>query len=570
VAAEPVRVHGSGTAALSGVVLADDGSGRPVRRATVTLGAAGLVSRVLLSDDDGRFAFTNLPAATYSVTVRKPGWITGYHGAGPAWQAPGVPLVLADGERRGGVELRLPRGGVIAGRLVDELGHPVAGARVLVLRRQRRGGRDVFSTPASLPGMLRLTDDRGEYRIADLSPGDYVVAANVVGGPVGARATTTAEQIRWVEQVRRTGMAASAPPPSRGETMTHHPTFFPGVSNVANASVLSVRPGEELSGVDIRVGLSRSVALRGTLRTPDGVPAAGVPVQLLPAEGPSIASMLLSSNFRPVRTSPDGSFLFDSVPPGDHLLIVRSGSSASLWAHERLSVGDADVSGLEIRLQPGLRISGRVATESTRAATPDLSGIFIGVIPDDDSFARRVPPAPLRPDRTFEIAGLAPGRYLLSATFQAGGRAGGARWIPNRAVIGGQDALLVPFDLVAGRDLDEVVVELAERPASLTGVVASAAGEPVRGLTMVLFSVEQANWTIAADARSRRTAPLDERGRFRFDDLPAGEFHLAALADPAGADLADPGFLAQVAAGAIRVTLIAGRETVQDVRLAGG
>jgi hypothetical protein len=360
--------------------------------------------------------------------------------------------------------------------------------------------------------------------------------------------------------------------------MNHQPTYFPGVANVAGASVLSLGLGEKRSDVDFRVGFSRSVAVRGTLRMPDGQPAAGLPMQLFPAEGPSIATLLLSSNFRPVRTAPDGSFVFESVPPGDHLLVVRgagplvpaSRSASMLWAHERLSIGDDDVAGLEIRLQPGLRISGRLASGNSGAAAPDFTGIVLGALPEDDTFARRVPPTPAAPDGTFEIGGLAPGRYLLSATFRAVGRPERARWIASRATVDGRDALRVPFDLVNGRDLDDVVVELADRPATLTGVVADASGQPVRGLTMVAFPVEQANWTISADTRSRRTAPLDERGRFRFEDLPAGEFYLAALADPTSADLADPGFLAQLAAGAVRVTLYLGRETVQDIRLAGG
>jgi hypothetical protein len=69
--------------------------------------------------------------------------------------------------------------------------------------------------------------------------------------------------------------------------------------------------------------------------------------------------------------------------------------------------------------------------------------------------------------------------------------------------------------------------------------------------------------------QARRAAPLDNDGRYRFDELRGGEYYLAALAQVADADLADPAFLERLAANAIRVSLALGERKVQDVRLAG-
>jgi hypothetical protein len=55
-----------------------------------------------------------------------------------------------------------------------------------------------------------------------------------------------------------------------------------------------------------------------------------------------------------------------------------------------------------------------------------------------------------------------------------------------------------------------------------------------------------------------------------MSSLPPGDYYLAALAEVARADLADPAYLEQVAASAIRITLALGERKVQDFRLGGG
>src|SRR6266536_1979183 len=53
---------------IAGRVLAAD-TGRPVRRARVYVSAAQFEGRGTLTDDNGRFELTELPAARYTLTV---------------------------------------------------------------------------------------------------------------------------------------------------------------------------------------------------------------------------------------------------------------------------------------------------------------------------------------------------------------------------------------------------------------------------------------------------------------------------------------------------------------------
>jgi hypothetical protein len=61
--------------------------------------------------------------------------------------------------------------GAIAGRITDERGEPLPGARVEALRLGRPGGADD-------PGPDAVTDQDGRYLIAGLVPGNYHVVAD--------------------------------------------------------------------------------------------------------------------------------------------------------------------------------------------------------------------------------------------------------------------------------------------------------------------------------------------------------------------------------------------------------
>src|SRR5438093_5983182 len=159
------------TGRISGRVVTAD-TGRPVKRARVFVSAAELPGgRGALTDDSGVFDFTELPAGRYTLTASKSGFIALSYGQRRPLQA-GTPLQLGDGEQLKGLEFRLPRGGVISGRVFDEDGEPVPGAMVRVMRYQYLQG-DRRLTPAG----TAQTDDRGQYRVWGLMPGDYYVNA---------------------------------------------------------------------------------------------------------------------------------------------------------------------------------------------------------------------------------------------------------------------------------------------------------------------------------------------------------------------------------------------------------
>ena len=71
-----VTPHPTGGGSVTGVITTDGERPAPVRRVIVVLNATDpKVGRTTLTDDAGRFTFASLPAARYSLSASKPGYL---------------------------------------------------------------------------------------------------------------------------------------------------------------------------------------------------------------------------------------------------------------------------------------------------------------------------------------------------------------------------------------------------------------------------------------------------------------------------------------------------------------
>jgi hypothetical protein len=142
---------------IAGRVLAAN-DGKPVRRARAYGSAPQLPEgRGTLTDDNGVFELNELPAGRYTLTVSRTGFVTLSYGQRRPLQA-GTPLQLGDGQQMDRIEFRLPRGSVIAGRIYDELGDPMPGASVRVMRYQyAQGERQLVPAGERRPTTRRLS-----------------------------------------------------------------------------------------------------------------------------------------------------------------------------------------------------------------------------------------------------------------------------------------------------------------------------------------------------------------------------------------------------------------------------
>ena len=100
---------------------------------------------------------------------------------------------------------------------------------------------------------LAVSDDRGVYRIFGLPAGDYIVAAQPrIAGMPGAEVRT---MVRGVVSERGVVLAQ---------------VFHPAASEVGRASRVSVRAGEERSGIDIQLQYVALAAVSGLVPAPSG------------------------------------------------------------------------------------------------------------------------------------------------------------------------------------------------------------------------------------------------------------------------------------------------------------
>jgi protocatechuate 3,4-dioxygenase beta subunit len=91
-------------------------------------------------------------------------------------------LSLRPGERVSDVLFRMTASGVVTGRMTNEDGEPMVSAQVVAL--QRPSEEELEDEGASPSRKWRLqavgsaqTDDRGQYRLFGLDPGEYYLKA---------------------------------------------------------------------------------------------------------------------------------------------------------------------------------------------------------------------------------------------------------------------------------------------------------------------------------------------------------------------------------------------------------
>src|SRR5262249_54561065 len=114
----------TGRSTLRGRVLAAD-NGQPLRRATIRITAPELGGqRMTLTDNGGRYEFRELPQGRYTISASKPSFV-GRSSGQTQQNGSSRTVALGDNQVVENIDVRLERGGVVTGRVVDEYGEPV-------------------------------------------------------------------------------------------------------------------------------------------------------------------------------------------------------------------------------------------------------------------------------------------------------------------------------------------------------------------------------------------------------------------------------------------------------------
>jgi protocatechuate 3,4-dioxygenase beta subunit len=523
------------TGKIRGRVVSAD-TNAPLRRAQILVAAGQLgVRRFTTTDADGRYEIGELAEGRYNITASKGGYVTLQFGQRRAFE-PGRPVAVGDGQDVSQVDIALPRGSVITGRITDEFGEPIAGAQVEVQRYQYGPSGERRLTFGGGNG-LTLTDDRGEFRAYGLMPGEYVVSSTVRRPMVQAGANTN------------------------DATEGYAPTYYPGTPNPAAAELLTLGLAQEMA-IQLTLQAARMARVSGVVADAEGRPLREARVTIRPASSQGLMTMTTG------RVGPDGTFTLANVPPGSHVIDVmtqsRTPDAAPQAASMPLTVANEDINGLRIITAPAGIVSGRVVFEGTSPRQGVMGGLRIIIQPADDQAGSRMmgfdmDGGAVREDASFRLQAM--GKVMFRAINLG-------PWMLKRVSLNGDDITDTPYDLSGLTHVDGLRVVLTDRLNNVTGGVTDGRRQPVKEFVVVVQPAEE----MAAHSVQRflRTARPDQDGTFGLRGIPPAGYIATAVETLEQGDEWNPEYRSRLRDAGRRFSIKEGESIQLDLELAEG
>lgn len=551
------------TATISGRVTTETGG--PIRRAEVRATSNGGLTRFATTDPEGRFVVRDLPAGAFTLHISKSGFVPLYFGQRRPFERR-TTIQLVPGTRAT-ADIRLPRAGAITGRIVDQTGEPVMGARVQALRRRIIDGQRGLQTS----GVADTTDDTGTFRVYGLPPGEYYVAATP----------------RRVED--RVGRPVAGVPFGRGT-----PIYYPGTANRDEAQRVMVDVSGE-ARADLVLTEIRTSRVSGSVLTSNGTPAAGAMVSLM-SRDLSVGDV---DGLTPLQLQDDadaeGRFDIQGVPPGSFILRVNTRPTVSVpfdpvtqrftarpvlppteMAMVPVTV-DGDVAGLTVSTSPGGSVDiVLVPDQGVSAPLPDNVRVTVrmgdrtelglmAMSHIDGVSTIQTNAVELRPPG----GGPLPGQGMLTLPAPARVSVDGlpANWTVKAVLLENED---VTDQFVSPRDGQPKTLRivLTDRVTRVVGSIASASfadnGSASQAVVLV-FPEDDRKWTYPSRfVRSARA----EKGRFEVNGLPPNEdYRVVAVDYLEDGEEYDTDFLTRMRERAARFSVREGEQIAIDLRL---
>ncbi|MBA3393671.1 MAG: carboxypeptidase regulatory-like domain-containing protein [Deltaproteobacteria bacterium] len=518
-------------ASLSGrVARAGDGTG--IAGAVVSIGPASLMAMIIKADARKLVVVTDANGAWEAKAVIPGVYIVAATASGflPAEQRK---LVVAAGERRGGVDLALTAGGaIVKGTVTDVGGGPIADAHITAVESgmpELSGSAD-YTAISKADGTYEITLPDDDFTLR-ASHDDYVPGAQeieVAGKPLtvdfelipGARIIGQVIARENNQPVPNALIRATGGRGGRGSdqlvrtddtgTFTLHGLGSGQISlhamasgyATANPTEVALGIGEQVSGVRVYVDRAFSISGRVVKKgTQDGL--AGVMLGAI-----SLATQQFG--LAPDPTASDGSFEIIGVRPATYMLFAV-GEGAVPDIGKNVEVVDKDVTDVVIELAIGATLTGRVE--------PPLAGAAISIELEGDIGLGNMFDAA----KTFLVHGKSDG----GGAFVLQNVPAGKFRIVAKAPEGQTGTLPVT---ITDADQNGLVVKLEAR-ASISGRVIDTSGAAVNAARVSVRSAtpdKTFKISFSGGGQSATTAP---DGSFRVVGIEPGKVKVRAGAD---------------------------------------
>jgi Carboxypeptidase regulatory-like domain len=449
----PLRTAQGGSGKISGIVI-QAGTAMPIDGVQIVLSPVTPVPGQPLNqvgaftDQFGRFAVEDVPPGRYRIQWTRPGYFTPpvgtpgpdtsiiqslkaqlgisalYIASPPA--ATSVTVELAAQEHLAGFVFTLIPGGVISGRVFDPMGNPLVSASLTALTLSYEDGRKVLR-----PGTSTTSDDRGNFRLFGLRPGEYYVRAEH-----RASAAVTSEIVR---------------------------AYFPGVLGLGDAAPIVVNESGESPGANFSIPNGGTAKVSGTVNGPANMPRSNVQFSLFPIgpdhlEDPATFSI---PNTASAENRAVGEFEIRGVSPGRHTLVAFVSDNVRQRSYSgsiTLDIGTGDYRNVSIEMHPATDLPGRLMLEDGSPVRQAISLRARGTL-----VAPLMNSINVNTDGTFTISQVPEARYSITQNasdscivdIHQGGKS-----VYDEGFIGGMGA--EPIEVVLSKQCGSVQVQILD------------------------------------------------------------------------------------------------------------
>ena len=489
------------------------------------------------TDASGHFNFENLTPGTYLVRAQR----EGFFGPPPLGNSIGVsPTVRttltidASPDKPAEAHLTLLQGSTVSGRVRSPEGQPLSAVQVYAYQITYPNGRVALNSVNS-----KTTDDRGEYRLFFVPPGEYLIGATL----------------------RRVG---NTPSPQD----SYARTFSPGTIDGNAATHVKVAEGSDVAGIDIDMRAGASAKISGRTVTPlvgpNGQLTQPTNFFLVPQGDGGLfdPATLNYQNQSPNRTN--GQFELRGVFPGSYDLIVTvpgaNGVQVDAMGRTRVQVPNiGDVGNVTVNVKPGQQVKLHAVLDAGAKGAP-------GTTPPVRLNLRSLEmyPAPfesppltstLDPSGDFVFPSVPEGRYSVNA----------AALPANSYIADVRMAGRSIFDegFVVGELSGVLEVQVSSKGARIQGTVLDSLRKPVPTARIALVPERSRRQNLLL----YKVAVSDSKGSFTMSGVAPGQYSLFAWESLPGTAYMSAEFMAPYETKGQAVTITEGAVANTEVKL---